>query len=68
MTPCMVPRFIFIGGVVPKVLPAKKVVEFLYMLPTISTSSMRKLRFSMKASRRAWSIDPKALRKSMYVR
>ena len=29
MSPCMVPRLIFIGGVIPKVLPAKEVVEFL---------------------------------------
>ena len=68
VSPCMVPWLIFIGGVVPKVLSAKDVVEFLYVLPTISTASMGKSRSSMRASRRAWSMDPKALRKSMYVR
>ena len=40
VSPCMVPRLIFIWGVVPKMLPVKDVVEFSYMLPTISTASM----------------------------
>ena len=38
------------------------------MLPTISTASVGKPRSLMRASRRAWSIDSKALRKSIYVR
>jgi hypothetical protein len=56
-----VPRLILIGGIVPKVLPAKDVVELFYMLPIISTASMGKLRSSMRGSRRAWSMDPKTL-------
>ena len=40
MSPWMVPRLMLIGGVVPKWLPVNEVVEFLYMLPTISTASV----------------------------
>ena len=36
---CIVPRLILIGGVVSKWVPVKDVVEWLYMLPTISTAS-----------------------------
>lgn len=36
VSPCIIPRLILIGCMVPKWLPVKDVVEFLYMLPTIS--------------------------------
>jgi hypothetical protein len=66
--PYGVPQLIFIWCVVPKVLAAKDAMEILYMLPTNYTASMGKFRSFMRASRCAWSMDPKALRKSMYTR
>ena len=65
---CMVPQLISIGGVVPKQLLVNEVVEFLYMSPMISTGSAGKPRSFMRASNRAWYMEPKALQKSMYVR
>ena len=57
-----------IGGVVSKWLPANVVVEFLYMFPTISTASRGNPKSSIMASSRAWSMEPNAFLKSMYVR
>lgn len=57
---CMVPRLIVIGCVVPKWLPVKDVVEFLYMFPTISTTSKGKPKSSIRASSMTWSMEPKA--------
>ena len=53
MSPCMVPRLIEIGGVVPKCDPVKVVMESLYMSPTISIASSGKPRSSIMASSRA---------------
>ena len=39
MSPWIVPRLIFMGGVVPKWLPVNEVVKSLYMFPTISIAS-----------------------------
>ena len=39
MSPCMVPLLICTGGVVPKWLPLKEMVEFVYMFPISSTAS-----------------------------
>lgn len=50
---CMVPRLILIGGVVPKWLPVKDVVEFWYIFPTILTAYVGKPRSSMRANSRA---------------
>ena len=68
ISPCMVLRLISIRGLVPKIVLVKDVVEFLYMLLTISTASMGKPMSSMRTSSRAWSMKPKALQKSIYVR
>ena len=65
VSPCMTPRLIFIGRVVLKWLPVKDVVEFLYMFPTISTVFVGKPKSSIRANNRAWSMKPKAFRKSM---
>ena len=40
MSPWMEPLLMLMGGVVPKWLPVKEVVEFLYMLPMISIASV----------------------------
>lgn len=64
----MVFMLIVIGGFVPMWLPVKDVVEFFYMFPSISTASKGKPRSSMRASSLAWSMEPKAFRKSIYVR
>lgn len=68
VSPCMVPRLFVIGGVVPKWFPVMAVVEFLYMLPTISVASKGKPRSFIMTNSLAWSMDPKAFLKSMYVR
>lgn len=65
---CIVPKLIYIGSVVPNWLPLKDVVEFLYMFPTISTTSRGYSRSSMMARSCIWSMEPKAFLKSMYVR
>ena len=46
----------------------KDVVEFLFISPTISTTSRGIPRSSMRARSLAWSMKPKASWKSMYVR
>ena len=58
----------FDWDVVPKWFLVKDVVEFLYISLTILTTFRGKLRFSMRARSLAWSMKPKALRMSMYVR
>ena len=63
--PYIVPRLISIGGVEPKWFLVKEMVEFLYILPTMLIVSIGYPRSSMRASSIAWSMDPKALRKSM---
>jgi len=68
VSPWMVPLLIWIGGVVPKWFPWKVVVEFVYIFPISSTASLGYPRSSIMASSLAWSIDPKAFLKSMYVR
>ena len=65
VSPCMVPQLIVIGCVVPKLLPVKDVVEFLYMFPTISTASNGISRSFIRTSSCAWSMKPKVLQKSM---
>ena len=50
VSPCMVPRLIVIGGVIPNWSPVKVVREFLYIFPTISTASVGKPKSSIMAS------------------
>ena len=68
MSLCMVPRLISIGGIVPKWFPVKDVIKFLYISPMILTTSRGKPKSFMRVRNLAWSMEPKALRKSMYVR
>ena len=65
VSPCMVVQLIFIEDVVLKWLSIKDVVDFLYMFLTISTTSTRKPKSSIRASNRTWSMEPKAFQNSM---
>jgi hypothetical protein len=53
-----------IGAVLPKCSPMYMVVELWYMLPIISQASVGYPKSSMRATTRAWSMDPKAFLKS----
>lgn len=41
VSPCIMSRLIFIGGIIPKLFSANNVVWFLYMCPIISTTFKR---------------------------
>ena len=53
------------GGLVPKWLTWKEVVEFVYMFPICSTASRRYSESSISVRSLVWSMDPKAFLKSM---
>ena len=61
VSPCMVPRLVVIGGVVPKWFPVKVVMKFLYLFPTISIASRGNPKSSIMASSRAWSMKSEGI-------